>query len=167
MFLQDLCEKVAKTTKARGSRTVSAGHLKLCIHTHEKLDFLKDIVAKVPDLPPSEKRMRNDDSDPDFEPGRKDGDVNRGRRKSSRKTRRMNIPDTGERYQDSSEEEKVVKGLQEGSREQAASNDMAREFPSGEPVLGLDLESFPPSASLLVPQTTNPVCIGDEEDDYD
>lgn len=49
LFLADIVSAAAAETKSKGSRKVTAYHLKRAIHTTPTLDFLKEHVANVPD----------------------------------------------------------------------------------------------------------------------
>ncbi|GAA0139862.1 DNA-binding transcription factor [Lithospermum erythrorhizon] len=49
LFLQDLCDRTYDITVQRGAKTVSALHLKHCIHSYNVFDFLREVVNKVPD----------------------------------------------------------------------------------------------------------------------
>eukprot|EP01018_Ginkgo_biloba_P040512 Gb_33139 [translate_table: standard] len=50
LFLQDLCDRTYEITLQRGAKTVSASHLKQCVHRYNVFDFLREIVNKVPDM---------------------------------------------------------------------------------------------------------------------
>ncbi|KAG7555835.1 Histone-fold [Arabidopsis suecica] len=50
LFLQDLCNHTYDVTLSRGAKTVNSFHLKQCVHAFNIFDFLRDTVAKVPDL---------------------------------------------------------------------------------------------------------------------
>jgi len=72
LFLQMVVDEASKVTVSRGSRKVEAYHLKHAIETTEMLDFLKEIVANVPD--PSAGGTLNldgDDGAPKAKRGRK------------------------------------------------------------------------------------------------
>ena len=167
LFLKDLCHKVAETTTERGARTISPGHLKQCILKHEKFDFLKDVVAKVPDLPPMSKRRRTRDEDGDFKP-KKDRKATQSRAQPKRRVKREHTVALAELSTESSGEERVVDKTEKGREQDAGGlKDLAMEFPSGKHVGGLDLESVPQGAALVIPEVAPPPCIGDEEDDYD
>jgi len=58
LFLAKLCQDTAATAKERGVKTITASHLKLIIQSDELLDFLKDVVATVPDLAEDAKQPR-------------------------------------------------------------------------------------------------------------
>lgn len=168
LFLEDLCHKVAETTTERGARTISPGHLKQCILKHEKFDFLKDVVAKVPDLPPVPKRRRTREEDGDFKPRKGDGETSRGRMQPKRKVKRERSAALAELSTESSGEERDATGKREERKPDASGpKNLAMEFPSGEQMGGLNLEAVPQSAALVIPEVAARACIGDEEDDYD
>ena len=49
--MEELVKSTADVALARGAKMISAGHLKACITSNEKFDFLEEIVQAVPDLP--------------------------------------------------------------------------------------------------------------------
>ncbi|KAJ1986182.1 hypothetical protein H4R33_003517 [Dimargaris cristalligena] len=51
MFMQSLIDRSCEETRFRNSKRMSSAHLKRCINANEQFDFLKDVVAAVPDLP--------------------------------------------------------------------------------------------------------------------
>ncbi|KAI1907298.1 hypothetical protein LOZ12_005569 [Ophidiomyces ophidiicola] len=75
LFMITLVTKAAQQAKDRSSKRVTATHLKEAIAQDEVLDFLADIISKVPDQPASKKD--DDGSDPDEGRKKKGG----GRRK--------------------------------------------------------------------------------------
>jgi hypothetical protein len=54
MFMGELVKSTSDIALARGAKMISAGHLKACITSNEKFDFLEEIVQGVPDLPPAD-----------------------------------------------------------------------------------------------------------------
>ncbi|XP_059087912.1 dr1-associated corepressor-like [Tigriopus californicus] len=52
LFVETLLKRMDATMTERGARTMTPGHLKLCIHSEPRFDFLKDLVLDVPDLAP-------------------------------------------------------------------------------------------------------------------
>ncbi|MBW0513040.1 hypothetical protein O181_052755 [Austropuccinia psidii MF-1] len=49
MFMQELVFACVRQAQARGSRKIQAYHVKHAVDVIEAFDFLKDIVAKIPD----------------------------------------------------------------------------------------------------------------------
>ena len=58
LFMQDLIENSCNITREKNSKTMSTNHLKLCVSTIERFDFLADIVQNIPDIEPEPKRGR-------------------------------------------------------------------------------------------------------------
>lgn len=72
LFMISLVTKAAKEAKERNSKRVTASHLKQAVVKDEVLDFLADIIAKVPDQPAGRKHD-DDGSDQNEQPKRKRG----------------------------------------------------------------------------------------------
>ncbi|KAL4952553.1 histone-fold-containing protein [Aspergillus filifer] len=72
LFMISLVTKAAKEAKDRNSKRVTASHLKQAVAKDEVLDFLADIIAKVPDQPQGRKH-EDDGSDQNEQPKRKRG----------------------------------------------------------------------------------------------
>ncbi|KAI8843674.1 histone-fold-containing protein [Chytridium lagenaria] len=49
LFMQAIIDETCKFTKSKCAKKMSASHLKTCILQTPKFDFLKDLVANVPD----------------------------------------------------------------------------------------------------------------------
>ena len=58
-----LVTKAADEAKDRGSKRITATHLKHAVAKDEVLDFLADIIAKVPDNPSTGRKHDEDGSD--------------------------------------------------------------------------------------------------------
>ncbi|KAB8238184.1 negative cofactor 2 transcription regulator complex subunit BUR6 [Aspergillus alliaceus] len=72
LFMISLVTKAAKEARERNSKRVTASHLKQAVVKDEVLDFLADIIAKVPDQPAGRKHD-DDGSDQNEQPKRKRG----------------------------------------------------------------------------------------------
>ncbi|XP_066064297.1 dr1-associated corepressor [Chamaea fasciata] len=70
LFLESLLRKACHVTQSRNAKTMTTSHLKQCIELEQQFDFLKDLVAAVPD-------MQGDGDDPH-------GDSERGPRRGRR-----------------------------------------------------------------------------------
>lgn len=57
MFVQSLVERASEYTRSRNAKTMTPSHLKSCITSENQFDFLKDLVANVPDLPSHEEEQ--------------------------------------------------------------------------------------------------------------
>ncbi|XP_033733886.1 dr1-associated corepressor-like [Pecten maximus] len=49
LFIESLIRKTSETTQSRNAKTLTATHIKQTIHSERKFDFLRDLVAAVPD----------------------------------------------------------------------------------------------------------------------
>ncbi|KAL3875115.1 hypothetical protein ACJMK2_038049 [Sinanodonta woodiana] len=54
LFIESLILKTNEITQARNAKTLSCTHIKQTIHSEKKFDFLRDLVANVPDHQPEE-----------------------------------------------------------------------------------------------------------------
>lgn len=68
-----LVTKAAKEARDRNSKRVTATHLKQAVVKDEVLDFLADIIAKVPDQPAGGRKHDDDGGDQNEQPKRKRG----------------------------------------------------------------------------------------------
>ncbi|XP_049636137.1 dr1-associated corepressor isoform X1 [Suncus etruscus] len=50
LFLESLLKKACQVTQSRNAKTMTTSHLKQCIELEQQFDFLKDLVATVPDM---------------------------------------------------------------------------------------------------------------------
>ena len=50
MFLSSLLDQADTLTRERGAKTLTLQHLKTCIQSDRRYDFLSDLVSKIPDL---------------------------------------------------------------------------------------------------------------------
>lgn len=68
LFMISLVTKAAQEARDRNSKRVAASHLKQAVVKDEVLDFLADIIAKVPDQPA---RRKHEDDGSDHNEGRR------------------------------------------------------------------------------------------------
>ncbi|XP_019713949.1 dr1-associated corepressor [Hippocampus comes] len=50
LFLESLLTKACHVTQSKNAKTMTTSHLKQCIELEQQFDFLKDLVATVPDM---------------------------------------------------------------------------------------------------------------------
>lgn len=50
LFVESLLTKSSSITNSRNAKTLSPSHLKQCIVSESRFDFLKDLVKMVPDI---------------------------------------------------------------------------------------------------------------------
>ncbi|XP_016115865.1 dr1-associated corepressor isoform X1 [Sinocyclocheilus grahami] len=81
LFLESLLTKACHVTQSRNAKTMTTSHLKQCIELEQQFDFLKDLVAAVPDMQgegeenhtEGEKIPRRSDTQSEARIGRKPG----------------------------------------------------------------------------------------------
>lgn len=60
LFLDSLLTKACHITQSRNAKTMTTSHLKQCIELEQQFDFLKDLVAAVPDMQGENEDMEGD-----------------------------------------------------------------------------------------------------------
>uniref|UniRef100_UPI00358FD011 dr1-associated corepressor n=1 Tax=Myxine glutinosa TaxID=7769 RepID=UPI00358FD011 len=50
LFLESLLTKACQVTQSRNAKTMTTSHFKQCIESEQQYDFLKDLVAGLPDM---------------------------------------------------------------------------------------------------------------------
>lgn len=50
LFVESLLTKSSSITNSRNAKTLSPSHLKQCIMSESRFDFLKDLVKSIPDI---------------------------------------------------------------------------------------------------------------------
>merc|ERR1712018_809744 len=50
LFVENLLKKANDITSQRGARTLTPSHLKMCIKSEKRFDFLQELVSSVPDV---------------------------------------------------------------------------------------------------------------------
>lgn len=58
LFVESLVTKTSVITKSRNAKTLTAAHLKTCVLADSKFDFLKVVVASVPDVQGEEEQAK-------------------------------------------------------------------------------------------------------------
>ena len=79
--------KAANEARLKGSKRVTAAHLKRAVEKEEQLDFLNEIVSKIPDAPTTSKKEKEKEEDSDEGGGPK-------RRKPATKRRKKGDDDS-------------------------------------------------------------------------
>ncbi|XP_044126886.1 dr1-associated corepressor [Bufo gargarizans] len=169
LFLESLLKKACQVTQSRSAKTMTTSHLKQCIELEQQFDFLKDLVATVPDM-----QGENEDNHTEGERmprrGRKPG--------SSRKNggTAMKGKDKKQSETDSEQEEDSegteTEGEEEMSPAPAANIQSQIPFQSTPPAPSfLHFQSVPamrsaPAALPAMPAPSLPAGC-DEEEDYD
>uniref|UniRef100_A0A8C4NDY3 DR1 associated protein 1 n=1 Tax=Eptatretus burgeri TaxID=7764 RepID=A0A8C4NDY3_EPTBU len=60
LFLESLLTKTCQVTQSRNAKTMTTSHLKQCIESEQQYDFLKDLVAGLPDMQGDREEAGND-----------------------------------------------------------------------------------------------------------
>lgn len=61
LFVESLLNKTLRITNARNAKTLSPSHMKQCIMSEARFDFLKELVKNVPDINVDEMQTSGDD----------------------------------------------------------------------------------------------------------
>ncbi|XP_060711348.1 dr1-associated corepressor [Hemiscyllium ocellatum] len=171
LFLDSLLTKACHVTQSRNAKTMTTSHLKQCIELEQQFDFLKDLVASVPD-------MQGDNEDNHMEG---DKTPRRGRKPGSGR-RNTNGgagpgPKAKDRKQSSTESEQEEESEDSETDEEEASRSSAdkpgRQVQSPRSVFSGPLPALPvptcsPALGNLPMPAATPMCQdGGEDDDYD
>ena len=71
LFMISVVTKAANEARAKQSKRVTAAHLKQAVMKDDQLDFLAEIISKVPDAPAAAKKEKEEDSEEGGEGKRK------------------------------------------------------------------------------------------------
>ncbi|KAL4648174.1 dr1-associated corepressor [Arapaima gigas] len=181
LFLESLLTKACQVTQSRNAKTMTTSHLKHCIELEQQFDFLKDLVAAVPDMQGDSEDNHTEGGEKVSRRGRKPGS---GRKNGGASTKGKDKKQSGtESEQEEDSEDSETDGEEEdGSR--SSSNTQAATLFQGVNVppqyvhmgatqggLGTPLSSFVSATSLLntaPPPPAHPHGDDDEDDeDYD
>ncbi|XP_063173185.1 dr1-associated corepressor [Candoia aspera] len=174
LFLESLLKTACHVTQSRNAKTMTTSHLKQCIEQEQQFDFLKDLVASVPDM---------------------QGDAEENHMEGEKISRRGRKPGSGRRNGGTAGKGKDPKqsgtdSEQDDDSEDSESNgeeEVFQTIPSTQPATHLStapapyLHFAPPPVSAVplpvpaptgaVPVALPPVLLApvraDEEDDYD
>ncbi|XP_008317772.1 dr1-associated corepressor isoform X1 [Cynoglossus semilaevis] len=185
LFLESLLTKACQVTQSRNAKTMTTSHLKQCIELEQQFDFLKDLVAAVPDMQGEGEENHNDGGGERVSrrgrkpgTGRKNGGVgSKGKDKKLSGT---------ESEQEDDSEDSETEGDEDNSSRSCTNQQTAARFHSSSPppqfmhtdnMVPLDLASaqsrgamsFAPHPSMMsaVPPPPAMALIKSEEDDDD
>ncbi|EAT37574.1 AAEL010458-PA, partial [Aedes aegypti] len=57
LFVESLLTKTLRITNARNAKTLSPSHMKQCIISESRFDFLRDLVKNIPDIGVNEEQL--------------------------------------------------------------------------------------------------------------
>ncbi|XP_016977131.1 dr1-associated corepressor [Drosophila rhopaloa] len=61
LFVESLLTKTLRITNARNAKTLSPSHMRQCIVSEKRFDFLKELVRNIPDISVAEEAAYNED----------------------------------------------------------------------------------------------------------
>nr|XP_060614183.1 dr1-associated corepressor [Anolis sagrei ordinatus] len=175
LFLESLLKNACHVTQSRNAKTMTTSHLKQCIELEQQFDFLKDLVASVPD-------MQGDTEDNHMEGekvsrrGRKPGS---GRKNGGTAGKGRDAKQSGtDSEQEDDSEDSESNGEEEMSQPTPAMRPTTHLSTTPVPYLPFSAPPVPtiplavpaPTASLSAappPAPLAPVKEDDEEEDYD
>lgn len=103
LFLESLLKKACQVTQSRNAKTMTTSHLKQCIELEQQFDFLKDLVASVPDMQ-GDGEDNHLDGDKGSRRGRKPGSSNRKNGGMGSKSKDKKLSGTDSEQEDESED---------------------------------------------------------------
>ncbi|XP_058637163.1 dr1-associated corepressor isoform X2 [Onychostoma macrolepis] len=162
LFLESLLTKACHVTQSRNAKTMTTSHLKQCIELEQQFDFLKDLVAAVPDMQ-GEGEENHTEGEKIPRRGRKPGS---GRKNggAGAKGKDKKLSGTESEQEDDSEDSETDGEEDEDASQTSTNTQPAAFFHSGDAAL------VSPQASLmaLLPAGSVPLRTEDEdEEDYD
>ncbi|XP_062618256.1 dr1-associated corepressor-like [Saccostrea cucullata] len=152
-FIETLIMKTSETTKTRNAKTLTTSHIKQTIYQEKKFDFLKDLVANVPDHQAEE--------DTDLNTGdmtkRQKTPRPRKQRTEGRKKRKKNSSESN------SEEEENENGSSTETDEESSQHTQLSSGSSNEQHQGIPSATYPnpinsgenPEAMMSYPSTSS------------
>ncbi|XP_062305703.1 dr1-associated corepressor isoform X1 [Osmerus eperlanus] len=180
LFLESLLTKACQVTQSRNAKTMTTSHLKQCIELEQQFDFLKDLVAAVPDMQGEGEDNHAEGGDKVARRGRKPGSSRKNGGAGS-KGKDKKLSGTESEQEDDSEDsetEEEEDGSQSSTNLQPASRFHSPDMPpqylhvgsaQGAQPMPMPLGSFAPHPSLMgtAPPPPAPMPHKEEEDDDD
>ncbi|KAG9346669.1 hypothetical protein AGOR_G00073130 [Albula goreensis] len=184
LFLESLLTKACQVTQSRNAKTMTTSHLKQCIELEQQFDFLKDLVAAVPDIQGESEDNHTEGGEKVSRRGRKPGSGRKnggagtkGKDKKQSGTESEQEEDSEDSEMDGEEEDdgsRSSTNLQTASRFQSSSvsPDMHHQYlhtGTAQAGLAMPLGSFAPHPSLMgsAPPPPVPMPHNDDNDDED
>ncbi|XP_038831903.1 dr1-associated corepressor-like [Salvelinus namaycush] len=176
LFLESLLTKACQVTQSRNAKTMTTSHLKQCIELEQQFDFLKDLVAAVPDMQGEGEDNHAEGGEKVARRGRKPGS---GRKNGGVGCKGKKLSGTESEQEDDSEDSETDEDEEDGSQSSTNLQPQSR-FHSPDTVppqylhmgtaqggLAMPLGSFAPHPSLMgtAPPPPPPMPHKDEDDD--
>ncbi|XP_067877827.1 dr1-associated corepressor [Heterodontus francisci] len=171
LFLNSLLTKACHVTQSRNAKTMTTSHLKQCIELEQQFDFLKDLVASVPDIQ-GDNEDNHMEGDKTPRRGRKPGSGRRntnggaGAKGKDKKQSSTESEQEDESEDSDTDEEEVSRSSTDRPGDKIQSPESV--FSTPLPVLPMPMCS-PVMSNLPMPAPAPMVCSqdGEEDDDYD
>nr|XP_023683166.1 dr1-associated corepressor-like isoform X1 [Paramormyrops kingsleyae] len=182
LFLESLLTKACQVTQSRNAKTMTMSHLKQCIELEQQFDFLKDLVAAMPDV---QGDMEDSHTEGGDRVSRRGGKPVSGRKNGgvSTKGKEKKQSGTESEQEDDSEESETEEDEEEEGSQSSTNLQTASHFNSSSvgpnavtqydhmraaQGLALPLGNFTPmNSSLLHAVPVLPACHGNGDDDDD
>ncbi|KAL7841628.1 hypothetical protein SRHO_G00253190 [Serrasalmus rhombeus] len=179
LFLESLLTKACHVTQSRNAKTMTTSHLKQCIELEQQFDFLKDLVAAVPDMQGEGDENHAEGAEKIPRRGRKPGSGRKnggagakGKDKKLSGTESEQEDDSEDSETDGEEDEISQPNTNLQAPSHFPSQDMPPQYmpmPMGTPqaTISMPISSFAPHPSVMgiVPPPPAPVPHKDENDD--
>ncbi|KAK3708222.1 hypothetical protein RRG08_023631 [Elysia crispata] len=127
LFIESLITETSKATIAKNAKTLSTSHIKQTIHSNKQFDFLRELVANIPDHNTTEDNMGNGNGNGTGDAVQDNGDVpQKKKRGRPRKIKEAPVPDRkkqGESSKASSETSEEEEEEEEEEDEETESDD--------------------------------------------
>lgn len=145
LFLESLLTKACQVTQSRNAKTMTTSHLKQCIELEQQFDFLKDLVATVPDMQ-GEGEENHTEGGPDKVPrrGRKPG-TGRKNGGAGTKGKDKKLSGTESEQEDESEDSETEGEEDDGSQSSTNQQASARFHSSNPPVPYMPMGNMVPA----------------------
>ncbi|XP_055794837.1 dr1-associated corepressor-like [Salvelinus fontinalis] len=178
LFLESLLTKACQVTQSRNAKTMTTSHLKQCIELEQQFDFLKDLVAAVPDMQGEGEENHAEGGEKGARRGRKPGSGRKnGGARSKGKDKKLS--DTESEQEDDSEDSETDGDEEDGSQSSTNLQPQSR-FHSPDTIppqylnmgtaqggLAMSLGSFAPHPSLMGTAPPPPPSMPHKDDDDD
>ncbi|XP_041738363.1 dr1-associated corepressor isoform X2 [Coregonus clupeaformis] len=178
LFLESLLTKACQVTQSRNAKTMTTSHLKQCIELEQQFDFLKDLVAAVPDMQGEGEDNHAEGGEKVARRGRKPGSGRKNGGAGS-KGKDKKLSDTESEQEDDSEDSETDGDEEDGSQSSTNLQPQSR-FHSPDTIqpqylhvgttqggLAMSLGSFAPHPSLMGTAPPPPPSMPHKDDDDD
>ncbi|CAB1351787.1 unnamed protein product [Coregonus sp. 'balchen'] len=165
LFLESLLTKACQVTQSRNAKTMTTSHLKQCIELEQQFDFLKDLVAAVPDMQGEGEDNHAEGGEKVARRGRKPGSGRKNGGAGS-KGKDKKLSDTESEQEDDSEDSETDGDEEDGSHPDTIQPQYLH-MGTTQGGLAMSLGSFAPHPSLMGTAPPPPPSMPHKDDDDD